>query len=147
MKPRNPRSDSAAAAIQAAQNAADGPHDPPAHTPLPDGARPFWDAIMRNRARHRWDTADLGLAAVLARGQFDVHRLLAEIEREGDMVDDKPNPKHVIVDRLVKRVTSLSASLHVNAEATQGRVQDQGNTLRLDREAEGNVHPLIQRRA
>ena len=142
-KPRNPRSDSAAAAVQAAQNIALGPLPVPAHIALPDACTPFWEAIMRNRPRHRWNAADLAHAATLARAQFDVQRLLVEIENEGDVIDGKPNPKHVIVERLIKRAASLSTLLHVHAEATQGRVQNQGNTLELEHKAEAEADPLI----
>lgn len=144
MKPRNPRSDSAAAAVQAARNAALGPLNPPAHVALPEAARPFWDAIMRNKARDRWNEVDLAHAATMARAQADVQRLLAEISAEGDMVDDKVNPKHALVEKLNRRVMSLSSLIQVHAEATVGRVQNQGNALQLERQAEGNVHPLIR---
>ena len=63
---RQTRSDSATAAVQAAQNAAAGPLEPPAHVTLPDAARPFWAALMRNRPRHKWNDADLATAALLA---------------------------------------------------------------------------------
>lgn len=128
---RQTRSDSATAAVQAAQNAAQGPLEPPAHVTVPEEARPFWDALMRNRPRHKWNDADLGNAAILAVTQSQVHRLIGDMEQAA------------LVDKLTRRIMSLSRLLHVHPEATQGRAQDQGNKLELEREAEQESDPLI----
>jgi len=128
---RQIRSDSAAAAVQAAQNAAQGPLEPPAHIPLPDAARPFWAALVRNRPRHKWNEADLGNAAILAITQMQVHALIGDVEQAA------------LVDKLTRRIVSLSRLLHVHPEATEGRAQDQGNKLALEREAEADHDPLI----
>lgn len=132
-RPRNPRSDSAAAAVQAAQNAAQGPLNPPEHVTLPDGALPFWEALVRNRARHRWNDADLATAALLAVTQMQAAELMADIEQAA------------LVDKLGRRIALLSKLLNVHAEATIGRAQAQGKTLELEREAEVEHDPLIPR--
>ena len=128
---RQTRSDSAAAAIQAAQDAAQGPLEPPAHITLPDAARPFWAALVRNRPRHKWNEADLGNAAILAVTQMQVHDLIGDVEQIA------------LVDKLTRRIVSLSRLLHVHPEATEGRAQDAGNKLALEREAEADHDPLI----
>lgn len=132
---RRTRSDSAKAAVQASQAAALGPLQPPAHVTLPDAAVPFWNAIMLNRPRDRWNDADLAIAAVMARDQAAVERLQAEIVIEGDMVDDKVNPKHKLVETLARRVVANARALHVHAEATTGRSQNQGKALELEQAA------------
>lgn len=128
---RQTRSDSATAAVQATQNAAQGPLEPPAHIPLPDAARPFWAALVRNRPRHKWNEADLGNAAILAITQMQVHDLIGDVEQAA------------LVDKLTRRIVSLSRMLHVHPEATEGRAQDAGNKLALEREAEADHDPLI----
>ena len=125
------RSDSATAAVQAAQNAAQGPLEPPAHVTLPDDARPFWDALVRNRPRHKWNEADLGNAAILAVTQMQVHGLIGAVDQAA------------LVDKLTRRIVSLSRMLHVHPEATEGRAQDAGNKLALERDAEADHDPLI----
>ncbi len=139
------RSDSATAAVQAAQNAAQAPMEPPAHVTIPDEARPFWLGLMRSRPRHKWTDTDLATAAMLARAQWDVERHEAAIVTEGDLIDGVLNPRLPLVDKLGRRIMALSRLLHVHPEATQGRAQDQGNKLLLERQAEGNVHHLIRR--
>ncbi len=130
---RQTRSDSATAAVQAAQNAAAGPLEPPAHVTLPDEARPFWAALMRNRPRHKWNEADLATAALLAVSQWQAAALMADLEQMA------------VVDKLGRRIAMLSRLLHVHPEATEGRAREQGNALAVEREAEGNVHHLIRR--
>ena len=80
---RQTRSDSATAAVQAAQNAAQGPLNPPEHVTLPDGALPYWHALMANRARHKWNDADLATAALLAVTQMQAVELMGDIEQAG----------------------------------------------------------------
>ena len=127
------RSDSAESAVIAAQNAAEGAPVPPEHVSLPDEAMPFWNALMANRPRDRWNDADLANAAILAVTQMQVHRLLEDIEQA------------VLVDKLTRRIMALSRMLHVHPEATQGRPREQGKKLALERSAADNVHPLIRR--
>lgn len=133
--PRRKRSDSAAAAIAATQAAALGPLAPPAHVTLRPCDRPFWEAIVQARARDTWNEVDLANAATMARCQADVERLQGEIEAEGDVVGDKLNPKHKLLETLARRAIALARVLHVHAEATQGRSRDAGNALALERQA------------
>jgi len=143
MMPHHRRSDSAAAAVVAAQNAAQPPIEPPEYVDVPEAAKPFWRALMRNRPRDRWNAADLANAAVLARAQADVERLAAEIAAEGDIIDGKLNPKHPLMETTIKRVAAVSRLIHVHAVATEGRAHDAGNALRNEREAEAQHDDLI----
>jgi hypothetical protein len=142
-KPRNRRSDSAAAAVQAAQNAALAPREPLPHAPVPEAATPFWLAIMRNRPRDRWNDLDLTMAANLARTLASIEQLQTELEAEGFVTDGKVNPRHKLIETLTKRVSALSRLLHVHVEATVGRVQNAGNALQLEQEARAEHDDLI----
>ncbi|WP_292934535.1 TerS protein [Noviherbaspirillum sp.] len=129
---RRPRSDSANAAIQAAQNVALGPLEPPPYVTLRSQDKPFWQAIMKARPRHTWDDADLVTAATLARAQADILMLQERIDVEGYIVGEKINPAAQMVETLSKRVTSLSRLLHTHAEAKLGRARDNGKTLAIE---------------
>lgn len=134
------RSDSATAAVRAAQVAAAGPIEPPAHVMLRDADRPFWDAIVGARARDSWNTSDLENAANLARCKSDIERVQREINDEGDtLVNDRGtvvlNPKHSLLEVLSRRAMALSRMLHVHAEATVGESRDQSKTLAAEKQA------------
>lgn len=135
MKPRRPRSDSNKAAVSAAQAAALGPIQPPAHITLRAADRPFWDAVMQARARDTWTDSDLALAASLARAYADIETLQAQIDAEGFIVEGKANPAVAILEAMTRRVASLSRLLHVHAQATVGRSEDASNALALERKA------------
>ncbi|MBE0591226.1 MAG: TerS protein [Gemmatimonadales bacterium] len=140
MKPRQPRSDSIAAALVAAENAAQAPIEPPDYVDVPEAAKPFWRALMLNRPHDRWNAADLATAAVLARAQADVERLQREIDDEGDVVGATLNPKHRLLETIVKRIAALSRLLHVHAEATVGRAVDSVKPLQNDLQARATEH-------
>lgn len=137
---RRKRADSNAAAVAAAQAAALGAVQPPAHVKLRTCDRPFWDAIVQARARDTWTEVDLAHAATMARAQADVERLQAEIDAEGDVIEGKANPKHKLLETITRRVVALARMLHVHAEATQGRSRDAGNALALERQARAEQH-------
>lgn len=133
---RRPRSDSAKAAVQAAQNVALGPLAPPKYVTLRSGDKPFWNAIVTARARHTWDESDLVTAATMARAQADILMLQAQVDRDGYIVDGKVNEAAKMIDVLSKRVVTLSRLLHCHAEAKLGRARDNGKTLALEQEPE-----------
>jgi len=141
---RRKRSDSAAAAVTAAQSAALGPLNPPEHVTLRAGDRPFWDAIMKARARDTWTAIDLTHAATLARTQADVETLQARLDAEGYITPEgKANPLAAIVETLARRAVALSRTLHVHAEAVIGRSRDAANALANERKAEAEHDDLI----
>lgn len=132
---KRPRSDSITSAVVAAQNAALGPIEPPEHVTLRPQDRAFWRAVVQARARDTWNDADLALAANLARAQSDIERLQSEIDIEGDVIDGKLNPKHRLLETLSRRAVSLSRALHVHAEATCGKSEDQAKALANEKTA------------
>lgn len=137
MTPKRQRSDSAAAAVAAAQAAALGPLDPPAHITLRPGDRPFWDAIVTARARDTWTDTDLATAANMARTQADIERLQQQVDADGYVIEGKVNPAAVMVEKLSRRAVALSRVLHVHAEATVGESRDGKKALENERQAAG----------
>lgn len=133
--PRRKRSDSAAAAIEAAKAAAMGPLEPPAHVTLRPIDRPFWNAIMAARARGTWTDVDLTTAANLARTQADIEQLHGDLAAAGYMLGDKPHPLAAIIETLTRRAVALKRVLHVHAEATVGKSEDAAKALELERNA------------
>ena len=121
--------------------------DPPAHIKLREGDRPYWDSLMRARARNKWVESDLEVAASLARCKADIERLQSEIDEEGDIVENQRgtpivNPKHNLLETLNRRCVALSRMIHVHAEATVGRAADQPKGNRKQREANETAQSL-----
>lgn len=118
--------------------------EPPAHVTVPADAMPFWYDIVRGRARDKWDGHDLSMAAQLARTMADIEKLTKEIATEGHTVINfrgtpMANPKHNVLETLVRREQSLSRILHVHAQAKQGPSGDQAKGLKKQREAGAHI--------
>lgn len=120
LTPKRKRSDSTAAAIAATQAAALPPLSPPAHVLVPDGARPFWDAIVQARPRDTWNPVDMASAANLARVQF-------AIESAPIGSDDHA--------KLTRLALALTRAIAVNTVATVGRSADIAKGAELERSA------------
>ena len=120
LTPKRKRSDSAAAAIAATQAAALPPLSPPAHVLVPDGARPFWDAIVQARPRDTWNPVDMASAANLARVQFAL---------EAAPVGSDEHAK------LTRLSLALARSLSVHTTATVGRAANMVGAATAEREA------------
>ncbi|HBK35494.1 MAG TPA: TerS protein, partial [Halomonas sp.] len=97
---RRHRSDSAKAAIAAAQAAAMEPIAPPACVRLRESDRPVWAAIVTARARDTWTDADLILAGQLARTYGDIAQLEELIDQQGMILGDQVNPACTLLDKM-----------------------------------------------
>ncbi|TFI44779.1 terminase [Diaphorobacter sp. DS2] len=119
-KTRRTRSDSAKAAVQAHQNAAQAPIEPPSYVTLPEPCKPFWQAIVTSRSRDLWTDADLVQAANLARVQYAI---------ESATVGSDEHAK------LTRLAMALARAVAVHPTATTGRAADQVNANTAEREA------------
>ncbi len=141
---RRPRSDSAAAAVRAVQNAASEPIAPPACITLRPQDRPFWDRIIRSKARDNWTEIDLVSAGHLARALADIEGLQAMVDAEGYIVADKISPAARAQELLQKRCTTLAAAIQVHALATVGKARNAVESATAEREArEQEDDPLL----
>lgn len=103
---------------------------PPDGEELPSEVMPYWYAITRARVKESWTVVDLHHACNLAKAQYNIARLQAELDIEGDVVEGVRgtpvvNPKHLIIETLMKRSISLSRHIHVHAVATVGEADKQ----------------------
>ena len=143
-KPKRQRSDSKTAAAKTMASAGAEVIDPPSHINLRPGDRPFWDSIVRARARDLWTHVDLENAANLARCKADIERIQKLVDIEGDIVVNAkgtpiPNPRHSLIETLSRRVLALSRMLHVHAEATVGNSRDSAKAADASRRAAKTV--------
>lgn len=116
-KPRKTRTDSAAAAIEAAKNATLPILMPPAHVQISAGAMPYYHDIFQARARAEWNPHQLTVAAQIAECMARQVEIEAMLVIEGLTVDGahgpKPNPLVGILERLAARQQSLSRSIQL----------------------------------
>ena len=117
---RRPRSDSAKAATQAHQNAAQAPLEPPTYVTLLEACKPFWEAIVTSRARDTWTDSDLVIAANMAKVQHAI---------ESAMVGSDDHAK------LTRLSLALARSLSVHTTATAGRAADLVGASTAERKA------------
>ena len=129
------RTDTAKAAVQAVQNAALPPLEPPACVVLREGDQAFWERIVKSKARDNWTDVDLVTAAQLARAQADIETLQKQVDTDGYIVDGKVNPAAQMLEMLSKRAVSLTRVLQIHSLATVGRSADAAASAKLEREA------------
>lgn len=120
LTPKRTRSDSTKAAVQAHQNAAQAPIEPPSYVTLPEPCKPFWQAIVTSRPRDTWTNSDLVMAANLAR----VNHAIESVAIGSD--------EHAKLTRLAM---ALARSVAVHPTATVGRAADMVNAATAEREA------------
>ena len=141
---RRLRSDSAHAAAEAYQNAAQAPIEPPTCVTLRPQDKPFWTRIVESKARSTWTATDLVSAAHLARAMADMELLQQQLDVEGYVLVDKINPTAKALEMLSKRVVMIARAIQVHALATVGDARDAGKSAAAEREArEQEDDPLL----
>jgi hypothetical protein len=123
-KPRRPKSDTAKYAALAHQNAAQAPIEPPAYVTLPDGCKPFWEAIITSRARYSWHDSDLVIAANMAKVQYALESALVGGEEHA---------------KLTRLSLALARSLSVHTTATVGRAKNMVGAATAERNARAHL--------
>jgi hypothetical protein len=133
------RSDSAASALKAMVNAAMPALPLPAHVQLREADVPFWDGVLRARARDEWTEADLVVAAQLARCQADIEHEQQLLNAEGSVVENNRgtqimNPRVTVMEQLSRREMALMRTLRMGGRIA-GDPRDQSGKRALERKA------------
>lgn len=134
------RSHSAEAVVRAMANVAAGPIKVPRHVKLRRQDKPFWEGIVRARARDEWTAPELVVAAQLARCQRDIETEQAQLEVEGSMLKNErgtrhANPRFAILEQLARREMALMRSLRMTGRIA-GDSRDAAGMRELERRAE-----------
>ncbi len=129
-------SDTARGAISAMLEASLDLPEAPKHVNLRDGDRPFWENILRARARSEWSEADLVVAAQLARCMADIEREQRLLDSEGTVVaNDRgtmvTNPRFRAINELKQSqlATFRALTLNANAKADSRVIANQRRTF------------------
>ena len=147
MTKRKSRTDSAAAAIDAMVNASKPLPDIPAHVRLDKRHLPFWDGIIRARARSEWIETDLVVAAQLARTQFDIEKEAETLEAEGSVIENNRgtpvmNPRHAVLEQLARREMALMRALRITGAAAGIDPRDLAKQRSLERQSRDTKEEL-----
>lgn len=133
------RSDSAASAVKAMVDAAKADLQPPKHNPITDSAKPYWQGVVRARARDEWAEVDLVVAAQLAQCQADMADEDAELRIEGRVVkNDKGtqimNPRTTVMEQLARREMALMRTLRMGGRIA-GDARDEAGARKTERQS------------
>lgn len=134
------KSTSPEAAVQAMVDAAMGPVDPPLHVRLRGDDLPFWNGIVRARARAEWTEVDLVVAAQLARCQCDIEKESEALDLEGTVVTNGrgtqvANARCAVLEQLARREMALLRTLRMGGRAA-GDPRDEVGRRKIQQEAE-----------
>ena len=118
----------------------------PAHLSLRKDDRPFWDAIIRARARDEWGRVELVLAWQLAQTQGDIKTIRNSIERgDRDELDESGFPSvraaAAYVGTLIAQQLTLMRALQMVGTVV-GDPVDQIPRRKAEREAEQTINKL-----
>ena len=149
MTKRKPRSDSASAAIDAMVNASKPLPDIPKHVRLDKRHIPFWDGIIRARARSEWIETDLVVAAQLARTQFDIEKEAETLEAEGSVIENARgtpvmNPRHAVLEQLARREMALMRALRITGAAAGIDPRDLAKQRDLERQSRDTKEEMLE---
>jgi hypothetical protein len=149
MTKRKPRSDSAASAIDAMVNASKPLPEIPAHVRLDKRHLPFWDGIIRARARSEWIETDLVVAAQLARTQYDIEKESETLESEGSVIENARgtpvmNPRHAVLEQLARREMALMRALRITGAAAGIDPRDLAKQRTLERQSRDTKDELLE---
>lgn len=147
---RKKNANSAEAAIEAALAAASDLPAWPQHLRQQKGTQPFWEVIIRSRARAEWSENDLVIAAQLARTQLEIEVAAEQLETEGTVIENARgtpvmNPRQSVIEQLARRQFALMRSLQMSGAAGSGsRKEDLQKSRQLERQARETREELAE---
>lgn len=125
--------------ISAMESAALPQLRPPKQCKLRKGDRPFWNSIVRARARAEWSEVDLVVAAQLARCQADIEREQLALDAESTVIENARgtsvmNPRVSVLEQLARREMALLRTLRM-AGSVAGSAKDASRARAVEADA------------
>lgn len=135
------RTDSVAGQQEVMEGALNPFIEPPEHLRVTQDIRPFWDVIIKGKAKRAWLDQDLVVAAELAGIHYQMVHLRGEITSNPAVLGDPEHPIHKLLDMVAKRGRMLAAHLQIHPEATQGKSREQTKQNQAHQEATPKAEP------
>ena len=125
---RKQRIDSITAQVEVMQKAVQGV-EAPAHIPLTDDDRPFWQNIIAEKPKAEWTAHDLEIAAMLAQSLRKLRDEEKTLDTEGAVYTNGAgnmiqNPRFRVVKDLVAIVRQYRQTLGIHNRAKEGEARD-----------------------
>lgn len=142
MTKRRQRVDSAVGAV-AVMAAAAKDLSPPKHLRLRRGDRPFWDAVIAERAKSEWTSSDMAVAANLTRAMADAERIAGfAVDGGGHIKLAELIATVGVSDKLARRIVTLRRALGMDNRAKNGEQRDVDKRRAHARDIEGGHNPM-----
>lgn len=139
---RRQRIDSATGAVQTMAAAARD-LEPPKHLKLRRGDMPFWDAVIKERAKSEWTDSDMAVAANLARAMADAERIAGyPVDRAGNVKLSSLIETIELSDKLARRIVTLRRALGLDNRAKNGEQRDVNKRREHAMAIEGGHNPM-----
>ena len=134
------RADSTTSVIKAMSDAAMGELKPPSHIIITDSAIPYWNGVVRARARDEGSEVDLVVAAQLAQCQSDMADQDVLLRSEGSIVSNERgtqimNPRATLMENLARREMALMRTLRLGGSVS-GDKRDDAKRRSIQRQSE-----------
>lgn len=144
MVSRRQRIDSAAGAV-VTMAAAARDLSPPKHLKLRRGDMPFWDDVIAERAKAEWTSADLAVAANLARAMADAERLANFTVGNGGYVSERIVLATIgASDKLARRIVTLRRALGLDNRSKNGEQRDVERRREQQKAIEQGHNPIAE---
>lgn len=120
---------------------------PPNGAHLIDGAKVFWDELIKIRAKVDWEKSDLMLLAQLANVQYEIFEQSKIIREEGHVLtnrfgDQLVNPRVTMLEKMTTREMALMRSLRIGGMPA-GEKRDFAKRAELQKQTEKIAKDLL----
>lgn len=136
---RVPRVDTVEAAVEAIQNASHPLPQPPVHMHVRPQERPYFDALMKTKARSEWNPFEISLAVQVARLQYQIDHETALLQEEQSVIrrgnEAVINSRLSVLELLQRRQLAFARTLKIGGSAAGKDRKTERNRRALEKRA------------
>ena len=112
---------------------------PPGYVALLPAAVPYFDGVVRTRARDEWTETDLIVAVQLAQCMSDIADEDAELRVEGKVITNERgtpvmNPRTTVLEQLARREMALMRTLRMGGRIA-GDARNEAGARKVERQS------------
>ena len=120
-------------------NAAKSGLRPPAYVQMTKSAEPYFESVVRARARDEWTETDLVVGAQLAQCMADIAEEDTSLRVEGKVIQNERgtmvmNPRTTVLEQLARREMALMRTLRMGGRVA-GDARDLAGARKVERQS------------